>query len=327
MTIGAFAASALTRDTSLSGLYVLMSRSIRCISAITASMALFAARPSSDHSSTTMRVPMMPSLVRSNHSARASPAHAHDTSSNHRNSGFSMDHFRVNRRVSRLRKRCVTTLDPCIPRVTTILPKSAFAAVEALERLDEFDPHDVCRHLVAELPFDARADRRAVADRQVRAVDRIRQARLRVQRIDDVDAFVIRLRAIVLLRIGAMKYDITGRGQGLRARQHLVQRHAGPLRNCAPPLDAVVAGDLRPARHGLEVGERIPARLRDETVDLQPPVDETVCRQRVIRGALWPGSTVAAEWAADVGLGELLRERVAADDQALRDPGQRFARF
>ena len=67
------AASRLMRDSSLSGLYGLMSASMRCISSITALMAERAAAASSCHSSTRTAVPMIASS-REYHSAGAGSA-------------------------------------------------------------------------------------------------------------------------------------------------------------------------------------------------------------------------------------------------------------
>jgi len=71
MGTGCVAARALIRDTSLSGLNVLISRSMRRISSSTASIAATPWVASGAHSSTVMRVPMMPSSTRSTHSACA----------------------------------------------------------------------------------------------------------------------------------------------------------------------------------------------------------------------------------------------------------------
>src|ERR1700719_1124691 len=79
MRIGPSAALALTKDTSLVGLYVLMDSSMWRISSSTASIAASAFARSSDHNSTVMRVPMMPSVTRLTHSACAGAAAARVT--------------------------------------------------------------------------------------------------------------------------------------------------------------------------------------------------------------------------------------------------------
>src|ERR1700690_4163309 len=76
MCMGPSAALALTRDTSLVGLYVLIDSSMWRISSSSASMAASAFGSSSDHNSTVMRVPMMPSVTRLTHSACAGTAAA-----------------------------------------------------------------------------------------------------------------------------------------------------------------------------------------------------------------------------------------------------------
>src|SRR5258706_3091692 len=60
---GAFAASRLRRDNSLSGLNGLIARSMRCISSITAAIAASPIMESSCHSSTRIEVPMMASSL------------------------------------------------------------------------------------------------------------------------------------------------------------------------------------------------------------------------------------------------------------------------
>jgi len=60
---GAFAASRLRRDNSLSGLNGLIARSMRCISSITASRAASPVMDSSCHNSTRTEVPMMASSL------------------------------------------------------------------------------------------------------------------------------------------------------------------------------------------------------------------------------------------------------------------------
>ena len=74
MCMGPSAALPFTKDTSLVGLYVLMDSSIWRISSSTASIAASAFARSSDHNSTVMRVPMMPSVTRFTHSACAGAA-------------------------------------------------------------------------------------------------------------------------------------------------------------------------------------------------------------------------------------------------------------
>src|ERR1700723_2540903 len=76
MCMGPSAALALTKDTSLVGFYVLIDSSMWRISSSSASMAASAFGLSSDHNSTVMRVPMMPSVTRLTHSACAGTAAA-----------------------------------------------------------------------------------------------------------------------------------------------------------------------------------------------------------------------------------------------------------
>ena len=59
---------------------------------------------------------------------------------------------------------------------------------------DGLDPLHIFGVLVAELPFDPQAQRRAVGDRKQPAVHSPGQNGLRVEGIDEVDAFIIRVR-------------------------------------------------------------------------------------------------------------------------------------
>jgi len=72
--MGPSAALALTRETSLVGLYVLIESSMCRISSSTASIAGSAFVSSSAHNSTVIRVPMMPSVTRRTQSACAAGA-------------------------------------------------------------------------------------------------------------------------------------------------------------------------------------------------------------------------------------------------------------
>jgi hypothetical protein len=59
---------------------------------------------------------------------------------------------------------------PRVPLITPIFPIAAAAAMQIGEALHQLDAHDVFRHLVAELPFEAQPQRRAVGNGQRLAV-------------------------------------------------------------------------------------------------------------------------------------------------------------
>ena len=73
MTIGALAAPKLTREISLSGLYVLIESSMRWYSRMTSATSSRPRAASSAHNSTETRVPMR-SMASPTHSARAGKA-------------------------------------------------------------------------------------------------------------------------------------------------------------------------------------------------------------------------------------------------------------
>src|SRR5690349_24549293 len=65
-----------------------------------------------------------------------------------------------------MRKPVVVGSDARVPLVPLVLPVAAVSAGDVREALDELDAHHVLRVLVAQLALDAKADRRAVPDRQ-----------------------------------------------------------------------------------------------------------------------------------------------------------------
>src|ERR1700737_4252344 len=81
--------------------------------------------------------------------------------------------------------------NPAIPFVAAVFPEAALAGAELGVAVDRLDFHDVFRHLVAELAFDAEAERRAMGDRKSLAVQLIGEDRLRVEGILEAVAFVI----------------------------------------------------------------------------------------------------------------------------------------
>jgi hypothetical protein len=146
------------------------------------------------------------------------------------------------------------------------------------EALHQLDPHDVFRHLVAELPFEAQPQRRAVGNGQRLVAHVIGEDRLRMRSIDQVDALIVASalgidagRAIVQ-GIGAMEHDKAGLWPDARTRQYLRERHTGPFADTAPALDTIMPGDLGARGLGAQLLERQRQFVRDEAVNLQAPV-------------------------------------------------------
>ncbi len=57
-------------------------------------------------------------------------------------------------------------LDSRVPGIAKVFPIAALAPTKRRETLDRLDPHDVFRHLVAELTFDTQPQRRAMRNVQ-----------------------------------------------------------------------------------------------------------------------------------------------------------------
>src|SRR4051812_37007526 len=132
--------------------------------------------------------------------------------------------------------------DAGIPLVAdAILPITALAEADPRQAVDGFDPHHELGVLVAELPFDPEAKRRAVADLEGFVVHRPGEDGLRVEGIDEIDALIIRIAAEI---VGAVEDYVAHLLPQPGAMQQQPQRHARPFADRAPALDAIVAGDL-----------------------------------------------------------------------------------
>src|SRR5438105_11967059 len=106
---------------------------------------------------------------------------------------------------------CISRSNAGVPLVSLVLPVAAFAAGDLFEAVDELDAHDVLGMLVSELTLDAKADGRAIGDRQRLVVKLVGEDGLRMIGVVHVDAFVIRTAAVALHRIGAMEYHVARR--------------------------------------------------------------------------------------------------------------------
>src|SRR5579872_3910393 len=97
----------------------------------------------------------------------------------------------INSRGRTRQARAGRRLNPRVPFVAAILPEAAAASAERSEFLARLDPHDIFRHLIAELALDPEPQWRAMLDRQARAVHVIGEDRLRMEGVDEIDALVI----------------------------------------------------------------------------------------------------------------------------------------
>ena len=98
-------------------------------------------------------------------------------------------------------------LNPRIPLVPAIFPVTTLAVADVHEVFDQFNAHNVFRHLVAELAFYPHAERCAIADKKIMIVKFIGENRLRVIGVFQINAFVI-LRTAIAHRIGADKHHV-----------------------------------------------------------------------------------------------------------------------
>jgi hypothetical protein len=80
--------------------------------------------------------------------------------------------------------------DPGIPLVPAIFPEPALAAPQPVEPVDPLDAHQTFCVLVAELPFHPQPQRGAVADRKRDVVETMGEDGLRMESVDQVDAYM-----------------------------------------------------------------------------------------------------------------------------------------
>src|SRR3982074_2618242 len=141
--------------------------------------------------------------------------------------------------------------DPAVPLVTAVFPEAALAAPDAVESLDRLHPGDELGVLVADVTLDPQPQRRAVAHRARRAVHVVGQDGLRMEGIEQVDAFVVEAAAIWAAHhlVEAMEDDIARLWLEPGLAQHLHKRHAGPLPDRSPAFIAIVLGNLGARRH------------------------------------------------------------------------------
>src|SRR5438309_1256424 len=186
-------------------------------------------------------------------------------------------------------------LDPRVPLVAAILPVPPLPATDGREGLHQLDPHDVFGHLVAELALDAQPERRAVLDRERAIVDLVREDRLGVKRVVEVDALVVPIPGAVHA-VRAVEDDVPGSGTDADLVENSAQGNSRPLGDRAPPLDTIVARDLRPRGKSPEVPQRQARGTLHQTVHLEPPRREPGCGERLVVGVLGAGCAVAGKY-------------------------------
>src|SRR5579875_3456540 len=153
---------------------------------------------------------------------------------------------------------CGSLSDSCIPFIAAIFPETALAAPDPIEPIGRFDTHHIFCVFVAELPFDPQPERSAVANGQRFIVQPVCKYCLRMESIDQIDAFIILSSSVrrLVKGIGAMKDDEPGGGEKARALQHDREWYTLPFAYRAPSFDTVMACDLGPLWQGAQVFKR-----------------------------------------------------------------------
>src|SRR6266550_8363998 len=182
---------------------------------------------------------------------------------------------------------CTSRSNAGVPLVSLVLPVAAFAAGDLFEAVDELDAHDVLGMLVSELTLDAKANGRAIGDRERFVVELVGKDGLWMVGVVHVDALVIRTAAVALHRIGAMEYHVTRRRCRPHGFQHRRQRRSFPFADRTPAFDAIVAGDLRSARQRAQFLERKDGRLFNQATDFQAISREATRCQRFVLRVFW----------------------------------------
>jgi len=140
--------------------------------------------------------------------------------------------------------------DPGIPLVAAIFPEPTLSAPDLVEPAGHLDAHHIFCVLVAELAFDPQPQGGAMANGEQGIVETVRKNGLRMESVDQIDAFIILSGAVerLLKNVGAMEDNEARRGEKRGLPEHDSQWYALPFADGTPPFDAVMAGDLGPLR-------------------------------------------------------------------------------
>src|ERR1700738_3896905 len=144
------------------------------------------------------------------------------------------------------------------PVIALVLPVAAGILVGDLDRLQ------VLGVLEPELGRDAKPQRCAPLRRQRLFLEIKRQYGLGLQRAGHVDAGRI--------AIEAFEIDVAGRKVGADVAQEHAQRHAAPLTDLAPALDADMPGDLPLLRQCHQLLQRPGPPVGDKAAETEYPV-------------------------------------------------------
>src|SRR5690606_19876355 len=116
--------------------------------------------------------------------------------------------------------------DASVPLVAQVFPVAALTLADGVQAIDRLDRGQVLGVFVAEVAFDPQPQWRAVLDRQRLAVERMGDQGLRMPRIVQIAAFVIRHAAEI---VGATKHDEARLGANAGLIQDRGELGASPL--------------------------------------------------------------------------------------------------
>src|SRR6185312_14934416 len=117
--------------------------------------------------------------------------------------------------------------------------------------------------------------------------------------------------------VGTIEGDEAGIGLQPRALDDTTQLDSLPLADATPSLDAIVSRDLSPWGHASQLLERQLQRPLDEPADGELPVDEATLGKSVVLLGIGVRRAIRAEFARDVLVGVLARQRLPSEEDAL----------
>src|SRR6202140_5327373 len=96
-------------------------------------------------------------------------------------------------------------LNPRVPLISAIFPKSSFTAADTIKVLGRVNSHYILGVFVAQLTLNAQPQRCAVGDGQPFAVEVIGEYCLWMKGVDEIDTFVVRV-CTHLQSVGTIKH-------------------------------------------------------------------------------------------------------------------------
>src|SRR5690606_15457609 len=205
--------------------------------------------------------------------------------------------------------------DTRVPLIAAVLPVTALAIADLVEAGHCLNPRQVLGVLVAEVALDAQPQRSSVADRERLTVKLMGDERLRVERVVEVTAFVVRHAAKI---VGAAEDDEAGLFLEAGRVEDRRELRTGPLTDRTPAFDAVMAGDLRTLGKGADLVHRQAERAIDQPAHLEPPLGEIGGLVSAVEVGFDVGVAVAPEIRRDVGRRILAGHSRTSPEQTVR---------